>query len=150
LKFSKNYPGVSGSKIDGSDKWKVTFKLEPNEKKKRICDILNAIKNGVCAQSSGEANTLSPFFMIASGVKVPSPIFHTYIEIAQIDSKTYKVIGLEDGVKNGWIDGKIYIMDSQKLKVEGKNLFQNIPEDWKEFLGQIGCENLNQQQSAQS
>ncbi|MGC9031752.1 MAG: hypothetical protein ACP5H7_03260, partial [Minisyncoccia bacterium] len=39
LKFSKNYPGVSGSKIDGSDKRKVTFKLEPNEKKKRICDI---------------------------------------------------------------------------------------------------------------
>ncbi|CUT04180.1 type I-B CRISPR-associated protein Cas7/Cst2/DevR [Candidatus Chrysopegis kryptomonas] len=130
-------------------KWKITFELSEEEKKKRICDILNAIKNGFYAQSSNEANTIIPLFLIASALKVPSPIFHPYIEIYPIDDKTYKVIGIEDALKNSWIDGKVYVMDSERLKVDKSGLNSeklqeiNKDEDWEEFLKEVGLVNCD-------
>ncbi len=140
VKQNGNKVGTIKIKQIGS-KWKITFELDPNEKKKRICDILNAIKDGLYAQSSNEANTIIPLFLIAAPVKVPSPIFHPYIEIYPIDNKTYKVIGIEDALKNSWIDGKVYIMDTQRLKVDKSSLnSEKITENWKEFLNNLGLD----------
>ncbi len=50
-------------------KTKVIFKVSEKEKKKRIKDILEAIKNGFYSQSSNEANTIIPLFLIASEVR---------------------------------------------------------------------------------
>jgi CRISPR-associated protein Cst2 len=136
------------------NKYKITFELSEDEKKKRICDILNAIKNGFYAQSSNEANTIIPLFLIASPVKVPSPIFHPYIEISPIDDKTYKVIGIEDALKNSWIDRNVYIMDSERLKVDKSGLNSeklqeiNKDKDWEKFLKEVGlvnCDGTQQQ-----
>jgi len=128
----------------GNNKYKVTFKVPDTEKKERIKNIFEAIKNGLSAQSSNEANTIVPLFLIAAGVKVPCPVFHPYIELTAIDDKTYKVIGIEDGLKNSWIDGKVFIMDSARLKLEDKEdlkKVKNIIYDWNEFLKENGlCE----------
>ncbi|MCX7612404.1 MAG: type I-B CRISPR-associated protein Cas7/Cst2/DevR, partial [Ignavibacterium sp.] len=48
--------------------FEVCFELNEDLKKQRIRSILDTIKNGLYVQSSGEANTIVPLFMIASGV----------------------------------------------------------------------------------
>jgi len=100
------------------NKWVVSFEVDESLRKQRILDILNAIKNGLYAQSSNEVNTIVPLFLIASAVKVPSPVFHPYLEILPINEKTFEVLGIPDCLNNGWIDGKVFIMDSTRIKPE--------------------------------
>lgn len=140
---------------NNNNKWKVIFKVLEEEKEKRIKNILEAIKDGLYAQSSNEANTIIPLFLIAAGVKIPTPIFHPYIEITPINDKEYKVIGIEDGLKNSWIDSKAFIMDSVRVSVDRKDLKEKeleskITYNWNDFLREIGLENNQQQQTTQN
>jgi len=125
------------------NKYKVIFELPPEEKKKRIEDILTAIKDGLYAQSSGEANTIIPLFMIAAPVKVPSPIFHPHIDLEEIEKgRSYKITGLSDCLKNSWLDGegKVFIMESERIRCEIKkgDEQQKITKEWDEFLKNCG------------
>ncbi len=116
---------------------KITFRIDEEEKKKRVEQILRAIKNGLYSKTSGEANTIVPLFLIASAVKVPSPIFHPYIDIAKYGN-TFKVIGLKDCLSNEWIIGKVFIMDSERLKSDEKELFSDkIENDWEKFIKEL-------------
>ncbi|MCS7214483.1 MAG: type I-B CRISPR-associated protein Cas7/Cst2/DevR [Candidatus Calescibacterium sp.] len=129
--------------------WELEFEVEQSEKKKRICDILNAIRNGLYAQSSNEANIIVPLFLIASPVKVPVPVFHPYIEISPISGQAYGVngvVGVNDALKNSWIDGKVFIYDTDKIKVDDeiKNNTQ-ITLDWNEFLRECNLEDSGQE-----
>jgi len=141
MKFVKNQSGVSGSQINES-KFKVEFNLNLNQKKRRIVNILEAIKNSLYAQSSGEANTIIPLFLIAGAVKVPSPVFHPYIDVRK-ENGQWKVIGVDDALKNSWIenDGNkkpiVYIQDCERLKVDSKER-ENILNNWDDFLREIG------------
>ncbi|WPX08949.1 hypothetical protein [Anaerocellum danielii] len=119
------------------DKCKVRFIASNEEKKERIKQILEAIKNGLYAQSSTEANTIVPLFLIAGFVKIPSPVFHPYLEIDCLDAKAYKVIGVNDALKNGWILDKVFIKDTQKLQVPNKDKLENVIFDWEEFINKI-------------
>jgi len=132
--------------------YKVTFELGENIKKKRIKQILEVIRNGLVAHSSGEDNTIVPLFMIAGEVIVPSPVFHTYVDMVG-----GQIIGIADCLKNSWIcynfafgnndvekdlhkEHKIFVQDSEKLKVEfndGKIDSAKITLDWDEFLNQL-------------
>lgn len=121
-------------------KCKVNIEINSKEKSKRICDILNAIKNGLYAQSSNEANTIIPLFLVAAEVKVPVPVFHPYLELLSVSNKDpYEVTGLKDAVNNGWIEGaKIYIMETEKIKLAGKEkLEEKMEENWDSFLKQL-------------
>lgn len=119
------------------DKNKVRFITVEEEKKERIKQILEAIKNGLYAQSSTEANTIVPLFLMAGFVKVPSPIFHPYLEIARLDANAYRVIGVRDALKNGWILSKVFLMDSEKLQIPHKDKLENVTFDWDEFVNEI-------------
>ncbi len=137
------------------NKYKVVFQLDESEKQKRICDIINAIKNGLYAQSSNEANTIVPLFLIAAPVKVPSPIFHPYIEIIPIDGKVHQVVGINDVLKNDWIDNndKVYIQESWRIKVDWSALNANkYIKDWGDFLEaiKIKCDQTTSQNQQQS
>jgi len=123
--------------------FQLTFKVSDKEKKARICHILEAIKNGLCAQSSGEANTIVPLFLIAGAVKVPSPIFHPYIDIRKEDGQ-WKVIGVGDALENSWLekDGGqpiVYIQDCERLRVDDWWKSKAL-RDWAEFLRKLGVE----------
>ena len=153
---------VNGSSIKiekAGDKFKVIFEVSKDEKKKRIYEILTVIKDGLYAQSSGEANTIIPLFIIAAPVKVPSPIFHPHIDIEEIkETKSYKVKGISDCLKNenGWIAGKIYIFETEKIKCELKikeiieelQKKQKITTNWNEFLKECGLSNEEQEQKS--
>lgn len=135
------------------NKYKVIFELNEEKKKERIKQILTVIKNGFYAQSSGEANTIVPLFMIAAPIKIPSPIFHPHIDIEEIEkNKSYKVKGISDDcLKNSWLekDGeekvKVFIMESEKVKLEEKELKEEekqlITDNWDEFLKECGLSN---------
>jgi len=123
--------------------YKVIFKISQQEKRKRICDILNVIKNGLKSQSSNEENTIIPLFLVAAYVKVPVPVFHPYIDIRHCEDR-YEVIGIKDGLKNSWVE-KFFIMDTERIKLPNKeslkNEFENKwIEEWNEFLEGI-CQN---------
>lgn len=124
------------------EKWILTFILDETIKRKRICDVLNAIKNGLYVQSSNELNTIVPLFLIASAVKIPCPIFHSYLEVNTLDSKTYEVIGIQECLSNGWIYGKVFILDSARVKFTEKDMYEEkIETSWENFLKNSG---LNQ------
>ncbi|KYO67336.1 type I-B CRISPR-associated protein Cas7/Cst2/DevR [Thermovenabulum gondwanense] len=129
------------------NKYKITFEVNEEEKKNRVIQILNAIKNGFYAQSSNESNTIVPLFLIAGYVKVPSPIFHSYLDISPLEGKTHRVIGVFDALRNGWIEEKVFLMDSEKVRVERKEELINkinelnskvkITENWDDFLREL-------------
>jgi CRISPR-associated protein Cst2 len=136
---SKLYQNKNGNvvikKIE-NNVFEVKFILNQDQKKNRIKNILNAIKNGLYAQSSGEANTIIPLFMIASGVKIPSPVFHPFIDIA-ITNGGFEVIGLRDCLKNAWLNSnKIFLMGSERFKVNVSD--DRLTDNWDDFLADIG------------
>ena len=143
-KFIKNQPGISVSPIAGN-KFKVEFKLDPATKKQRVLAILQAIKGGLYAQSSGEANTIIPLFLIAGAVKVPSPVFHPYIDVRKEDGQ-WKVIGVGDALENSWLmkDGNkpiVYIQDCERLKVDSadkEKVKYHESANWEQFLQDLG------------
>ncbi|MCX7640470.1 MAG: type I-B CRISPR-associated protein Cas7/Cst2/DevR [Pyrinomonadaceae bacterium] len=119
----------------------VKFELAEEEKKKRIKDLLETIKNGLLAQSSGEANTIIPLFLIAGAVKVPCPVFHPYIDITKENSTQWKVIGVNDALNNSWLEKNggstiVYIQDSHRLKVNEE--IKRGKDNWDEFLEKVG------------
>lgn len=131
--------------------YKVIFKISNQEKQKRICNILNVIKNGLKAQSSNEENTIIPLFLVAAYVKVPVPVFHPYIDIRQCENG-YEVIGIRDGVKNSWIIDKVFVMETEKIKIANKaGLEDKLEYNWDEFIKKI-CpqENISNQQNSQN
>jgi len=74
--------------------------------------------------------------MIASGVRIPSPIFHSFIDIRK-DNDYFEVIGLRDCLKNQWIGSdKIFLMVSEKFKANVND--QRLTDNWEEFLESIG------------
>jgi len=126
--------------VDDDRKIKIDFILSPNEKKERIKQILEAIRNGLHAQSSGEANSIIPLFMIAGAVKIPSPISHPYIYLAREDG-SYIVCGIQDCLNNEWIEKDneekiIYICSSEKLKYQ--KVQEKVIQDWNDFLEKLG------------
>jgi len=134
---------VTWTALKDENTFQLTFEVSDEEKKARICHILEAIKNGLYAQSSGEANTIVPLFLIAGAVKVPSPIFHPYIDVRKEDGQ-WKVIGVGDALKNSWLekDGDqpiVYIQDCDRLNVDNHWKSQALT-DWNGFLKKVGLE----------
>lgn len=131
LKFIKK--GIHGDDLNG--KKIITFQISPEQKLNRINQILQVIKNGLIAHSSGESNTIVPLFMIAGAVKVPSPVFHSFIDVKKNDKGEFEVYGVKDALKNGWLINKIFIEDSERLAYPGKsNINENLTTNWDTFL----------------
>jgi len=139
-RFKKAQSGVSVFRIAGG-KFKVEFKLDPAKKKQRVLAILEAIKGGLYAQSSGEANTIVPLFLIAGAVKVPSPVFHPYIDVRKED-RQWNVIGVGDALNNQWLEKNgdqliVYIQDSERLRVD-LVYKERAEQKWEAFLTKLG------------
>lgn len=121
---------------------KAVFRLEDTEKKKRLSQILEVLKNGFIYHSSGENDGIVPQFMIAAGLRLPIPIFNSFVELG----------GFENSImNNGYI---LNDNDSNKLiyVYNPKNLVGNIDttksyEDWDNFLIKCGVKEKNETSS---
>jgi CRISPR-associated protein Cst2 len=147
----KNSKGKVSIKEIGKNTYKIIFELEEQEKKRRIRDILEAIKNGLYSQSSGECNTIIPLFIVASAVKIPSPIFHPYITLEEDPKQKncYIVKGILDCIKNNsWIGENICIIETERVKLdcqEEKEINKKIEIiDWEKFLEKLGLKENTQ------
>jgi len=141
---------ITHQSIDSSTKHKVVFTMNSAWKTTRFLQLLNCIRNGLFAQSSNESNTIVPLFIIAAAVKIPSPIFHSFIDIEREDGK-FKIIGIGDCLRNEWIDktnGSVFIQSSDRLKAEyEKPKNGNVADTWDSFLQSVGVSNNGKQQS---
>jgi CRISPR-associated protein Cst2 len=130
-----------------SGKYLVTFRLSGEEKKKRLRQLLETIKNGFAVQSSNELNSLVPLFLVAAIVKVPSPVFHPYLHIAKGCDETVRVLGLADGLENPWVtqsvgngQSSVYVFESGRVSwdaVEKKGACGKFTQGWEEFWGEL-------------
>jgi len=134
---------------DDEDKIKIEFNVNSGIKNKRIRQILQAIKNGLIAHSSGEDNTIVPLFLIAAPVKIPTPIFHSYIDVS-IENGKIKVIGLKDCVENSWLCDKVYIKDTERISVDTSGIKDRLYSSWEEFLRACGLEDKNEEKRCPS
>lgn len=156
-----------------SGKYLVTFRLSEEEKKKRLRQLLETIKNGFAVQSSNELNSLVPLFLVAAVVKVPSPVFHSYFHIAKRNDGTIWVLGLADGLKNSWlvknakdgngktgeqggggdvkgesVNSSVYIFKSSRVSWSEESGFRKeFTENWEDFLRNFGIQNGSTNQS---
>jgi CRISPR-associated protein Cst2 len=130
-----------------SGKWEVTFLLEPDIKQKRIEQLLETIKNGLYAQSSNELNTLIPIFLVASGVKVPSPVFHSYLVLGSDEDREgsdFQVSGLLDGLSNSWVEGPVFVFESKRVRWDrrekeeaSKKWNARLKAEWNDFKKEL-------------
>jgi len=125
-------------KNEGQNK-KAIFQLEDREKQKRLYQILEVLRNGLVYHSSGENYGIVPQFIIAAGLRLPIPIFHSYVELNSFDTS---------------ILDNFYILDSYILDQNSKKLifvfkskkFENLAsfdaydpyDNWDGFLKSLG------------
>ncbi len=153
----KNSNGKVSTEEIGKNTYKIIFELEEQEKKRRIKDILEAIKNGLYSQSSGECNTIIPLFIVASAVKIPSPIFHPYITLEEDPKQKncYIVKGILDCINNNyWIGENICIIQTERVKLDSQKELDCQEEkeinkkieiiDWEKFLEKLGLKENTQ------
>lgn len=124
----------------GNDRFVIRFQASPEEKQNRMRAILEALKNGIYAQSSGEMNTIVPLFLVAGAVRLPSPVFHPHVEVRR-DVSGWTVSGLADALRNAWIEQDsekpiVYIQDSDRVRVENC-LKASVLTKWEDFLNKV-------------
>jgi len=117
------------------------FKLDPNEKNDRIKDITQTIKNGLYFHTSGENTGIVPKFIIGAALKLPIPLFHSYVDL--------------NGFNNAILDND-YILrcDSNEKKMifcqnhmnQDKFDVKAAEKDWNQFLEQIGLKEAKNEQ----
>jgi CRISPR-associated protein Cst2 len=121
-----------------NNKKKAIFELEKKEKQKRLFQLLGVLKNGLIYHSGGENYGIVPQFMIVAGLKLPIPLFHSFVELGSFESSI---------MNNGYIlsdnnnQKLIYVYNPKNLvgNIDTTNLFT----EWSTFLESLKPENGN-------
>lgn len=92
--------GVVGIVEDGNG-GKVTFVVSPEQRKTRIEQLLGVITNGLIIHSSTENYGAVPLFFILGALKVPVPIFNSYVSFKNgiVEAKI-----LNNAVNNDYVE----------------------------------------------
>lgn len=155
--FTKDKNCIHIEKIKGKSKYQATLILSSALKSKRIRQIIEATQDGLVSHSSGESNTLTPLFIIAGSARIPSPIFHSFVEVQRLDNGKFEALGIKDSLENNWLTGDIFIKNCDKVQTQLFNLSKineeregngygkmNIAETWSNFIKAL---NLNDNES---
>ena len=130
-------------------KFLVHFQLSQKEKERRIRNILETVQNGLIAHTSSESNTIVPLFIIAGDFKVPSPVFHSVIDVKKTDDGNFEVTGLNDAVNNGWLKTNLFIKGCERLKAGYPTELGSLKkaENWEAFLTAVNLPKPNDNES---
>lgn len=137
IRDSETVHSMIFEEINSNQVFRLTFQLSETTKKRRIQQILQAIHDGLVAHSSGEDNTIVPLFMIAAPVRVPSPVFHSYIYLDLSGNKP-EVRGLDDCFRNSWLEDKVYVYISERFNANLNSFKDKLYKSWEEFLKSCG------------
>lgn len=117
--------------ITDNDK-SVKFILDIEDKKERIKNIINTIKNGMYFHTSGENTGIVPKFIVAAPLTLPIPLFHSYVDLSGFNN---------DILTNDYIlKGKVFCQNHMKTDTFD---VQGAETDWTEFLTNIGLGEAN-------
>lgn len=67
-------------RADGGNKY-IVFNLNEQSRIQRIKDIFSTVVNGIVFSPSGENPGITPKFIVGAALKVPVPIFHSYVDL---------------------------------------------------------------------
>ncbi|MDW7998727.1 MAG: type I-B CRISPR-associated protein Cas7/Cst2/DevR [Thermodesulfovibrio sp.] len=146
FKIKKNGTELGQIEIkEEGQKKKAIFKLSPDEKNKRLCQILTVLYNGLCYHVSGENYGIVPKFIIAAALKLPIPIFNSFVELSKFENL---ILQNEYIIKVNESKTMVYIHNPENLieHIDTTNLFT----DWNEFLKTAGIECEDGTTSSQS
>jgi len=127
----------------------VLFHLSPNERAKRIRNILETIQNGLIAHTSSESNTIVPIFTIIGDLTVPSPVFHSFIDVKKSDEGMFEVTGIKDAINNGWLKNNLFVKGCERLKAQYPKELGDLKkaENWDAFLAAVNLPKPNDNES---
>jgi len=100
----------------GEKYYKVLFILNPQEKKKRIEDLINALKAGLSFQVGGEGWSLTPVFYVVALSKAPVQFFYPHIGL-DFSQKPPKVVGLSYALNNPYLEDYSLFCNEDKLSL---------------------------------
>lgn len=123
-------------KNEGQNK-KAIFQLEDREKQKRLYQILEVLRNGLVYHSSGENYGIVPQFIIAAGLKLPIPIFHSFVELNSFDRSILENAYILKHEKSDANQNKKLIFAYKSEKFRNLDV-SDACGDWYEFLMSLG------------
>jgi CRISPR-associated protein Cst2 len=123
-------------KNEGQNK-KAIFQLEDREKQKRLYQILEVLRNGLIYHSSGENYGIVPQFIIAAGLKLPIPIFHSFVELNSFDRSILENAYILKHEKSDANQNKKLIFAYKSEKFRNLDV-SDACGDWYEFLMSLG------------
>ena len=99
---------------------RITFTADEKEHKKRVRELMTVLKNGLVMHSSTEDYGLVPVFFVVGVLKVPVPVFNSYVVFHEgaIDAQRLAKALNNEYVLKAWCDGSLPL--SGELSNEGK------------------------------
>jgi CRISPR-associated protein Cas7/Cst2/DevR subtype I-B len=137
--FTQDNNRIHIEKIKGKNKYQATLMLSSIFKSKRIRQLIEAIQDGLVSHTSGESNTLTPLFTIVGNTRIPSPVFHSFIDVKRTDEGGFEVIGIPDAINNGWLKENLFIKGSERLKAQLPKDLKNktVADTFEAFLSSV-------------
>ena len=92
---------------------RVRFQTSPVEKRRRIEQVINVLKNGLIIHSSTENYGMVPVFFLLATLKIPVPVFSSAVMIKDGTIKTSNIINAlqNDYVVDAWYDSQMTVED---------------------------------------
>lgn len=105
----QGYVGVKKAK----DLVGVRFRTSQVEKRKRIEQVINVLKNGLIIHSSTENYGMVPVFFLLATLKIPVPVFNSAVTLKDGNIETSNVINAlqNDYVVDAWYDSQMPLED---------------------------------------
>lgn len=112
---------------------KMVFLVHPEERKKRIAELISVFTNGLMMHSSTENYGIVPSFFVIGTLAVPVPIFNNYVKVK---NKTVDAEILNNVLRNnGYIQRVWYNAGSLALSGE----LESIAEAWRSVDDVLGA-----------
>ena len=99
---------------------RVRFQTSQIEKRKRIEQVINVLKNGLIIHSSTENYGMVPVFFLLATLKIPVPVFNSAVTLKDGNIETSNVINAlqNDYVVDAWYDSQMPLEDELASEIK--------------------------------